>query len=140
MITNSTGKSILILEDDTLVARSLARMLRLEKFDVSICPDPNTALALCSKRQFDLIITDQMMPVMNGTEFAALAKVKQPNAHTLLISGYIDTDKADKALENGSIQKFIPKPWSNEDILNIVEKEIQLSKISQAQNTWANEN
>ncbi len=132
MITNSTGKSILILEDDTLVARSLARMLRLEKFDVSICPDPNTALALCSKRQFDLIITDQMMPVMNGTEFAALAKVKQPNAHTLLISGYINSDKANEALKSENIQKFVSKPWHNKDILNIVESEIELSRSSQA--------
>ncbi len=137
---HSTPKSILIVEDDALVASSLARMLRLKLYDVSICPDPNAALALCSRRIFDLIITDQMMPIMNGTEFAALAKAMQPNVHMLLISGYIDTDKADKALENGSIQKFIPKPWNNEDILNIVEKEIQLSKISQAQITWANEN
>jgi DNA-binding NtrC family response regulator len=131
MNNNSTGKSILIVEDDALVATSLARMLRLEKFDVSICPDPNTALALCSKRQFDLIITDQMMPVMKGTEFAVLAKVKQPNAHTLLISGYINSDKANEALKSGHIQKFISKPWHNKDILNMIESEIELSRRSQ---------
>lgn len=126
----TAGKSILLLEDDALVARSLARMLRLKKFDVSICPDPKTALDLCDKRKFDLIITDQMMPIMHGTEFAALAKAKQPQAQTLLISGYINDDMAEEALRSGHIQKFVSKPWHNDDIINIVENELCLKNCA----------
>jgi len=118
--------SVLLVEDDSLVASSLARMLRLKKFDVSICPDPKKALELCDKRQFDLIITDQKMPVMTGTEFAAIAKDRQPNARTLLISGYIDEKDAAAALENDHINRFVSKPWHNEDILSIVESELQI--------------
>lgn len=131
MTNHTTGNSILLLEDDALVAKSLARMLRLKKFDVSICPDPNTALELCSKRKFDLIITDQMMPVMKGTEFVELAKAMQPDAHTLLISGYIGKDKAEEALRSDHIQKFVSKPWHNEDIINIVENELSQKKRAQ---------
>ena len=118
--------SVLLVEDDSLVASSLARMLRLKKYDVSICPDPKKALELCDKRQFDLIITDQKMPVMTGTEFAAIAKDRQPNARTLLISGYIDEKDAAAALENDHINRFVSKPWHNEDILSIVESELQI--------------
>ena len=118
--------SVLLVEDDSLVASSLARMLRLKKFDVSICPDPKKALELCDKRQFDLIITDQKMPVMTGTEFAAIAKDRQPNACTLLISGYIGEKDAAAALENDHINRFVSKPWHNEDILSIVESELQI--------------
>ena len=118
--------SVLLVEDDSLVARTLARMLRLKKFDVSICPDPKKALELCDKRQFDLIITDQKMPVMTGTEFAAIAKDKQPKARTLLISGYINEKEAAAAIENEHINRFVAKPWHNEDILSIVESELQI--------------
>ena len=111
-----------------LVARNSCGItsLRLKKFDVSICPDPKKALELCDKRQFDLIITDQKMPVMTGTEFAAIAKDKQPKARTLLISGYINEKEAAAAIENEHINRFVAKSWHNEDILSIVESELQI--------------
>jgi response regulator RpfG family c-di-GMP phosphodiesterase len=66
------------------------------------------------------------MPVMTGTEFAAIAKDKQPKARTLLISGYINEKEAAAAIENEHINRFVAKPWHNEDILSIVESELQI--------------
>jgi len=57
MTNKQADYAILLVEDDRLVGRSLARMLHSKKLDVSICSDPVAALALCEKRQFDLIIT-----------------------------------------------------------------------------------
>ena len=54
---NSKGYSILLVDDDTLVANSLARLLRMRGYDVSICPDPKAALDLCKRLSFDLIIS-----------------------------------------------------------------------------------
>ncbi|MFT4888792.1 MAG: DNA-binding NtrC family response regulator [Pseudohongiellaceae bacterium] len=124
MINKQTDCSILLVEDDTFVGRSLARMLHSKKLDVSICADPVAALALCDTRKFDLIITDQRLPVMNGTELAMLVRKKQPTVRILLISGYSDRELVAKAIDNGAVDRFFSKPWDNAEILSIVEEEL----------------
>lgn len=124
MTNNQADYSILLVEDDTLVGRSLARMLHSKKLDVSICADPVAALALCDKRKFDLIITDQRLPVMSGTELALLARKKQPTVRIMLISGYSDRELVAKAIDNGAVDKFFSKPWDNSEILSIVQEEL----------------
>ena len=106
--------TILLVDDDSLVANSLARLLRTKGYDVSMCPDPKAALVICKKRTFDLIITDQHMPVMYGTEFAQQAKKLQPAARIILISSYSDFEQ-------------VLKPWDNSDLLKVVDEQLQLS-------------
>ncbi len=125
-------KSILLIDDDSLVANSLARMLRSRQFDVSICPDPKSALAFCDRMKFDLIITDQRMPVMNGTEFAARAKEKQPQARCILISGYSDCASVIDAFNKEHIHQHVSKPWDNSYLLKVVDEQIQLGEKKEA--------
>ena len=128
MTNKQADYAILLVEDDRLVGRSLARMLHSKKLDVSICSDPVAALALCEKRQFDLIITDQRLPVMNGTELAMRVRRFQPNARIMLISGYSDREKITKAINSGAINRFFPKPWDNTEVLGVVEDELSKSE------------
>ena len=119
--------TILLVDDDSLVANSLARLLRRKGYDVSICPDPKAALIMCEKRTFDLIITDQRMPVMCGTEFALQAKQLQPAARVILISGYSDHKQVIKAFNMEAINEHVLKPWDNNDLLKVVDEQLQLS-------------
>ena len=126
MLNNT--KSIMIIDDDSLVANSLARMLRRKNYDVSVCPDPKSALVFCERMKFDLIITDQRMPVMNGTEFAALAKPTQPDARVVLISGYSDSAKVIEAFNSKTIHQHVCKPWDNDELLSVVEDQLKIGE------------
>lgn len=117
--------SILLVDDDSLVANALARMLRARNYDVSISPDPKSALERCGKMEFKLIITDQRMPVMYGTEFAAMVKPLQPNARIMLISGYCNQDQASEALDLEAIDRLVLKPWDNAELLSAIEEELR---------------
>ena len=128
MTMNTRQKSILLIDDDSLVANSLARMLRSKHLDVSICPDPKSALAFCDRMKFDLIITDQRMPVMTGTEFAAEVKDKQPQARCILISGYSDCASVIDAFNKEHIHQHVSKPWDNSYLLKVVDEQIQLGE------------
>ena len=123
-------KSILLIDDDSLVANSLARMLRGRDYDVSICPDPKSALVFCERMKFDLIITDQRMPVMNGTEFAVQAKALQPTARVILISGYSDKESVVRALDNEIVHLFVCKPWDNTQLLKMVDDQLEVATLS----------
>ena len=118
--------SILLVDDDKLVASSLARMLRSNRYEVSISPDPKHALAFCEKIKFDLVITDQRMPVMDGTEFAAAVKNLQPEAKVILVSGYSDAAKVSDALSNNVIEEYVGKPWDNRKLLELVERQLSV--------------
>lgn len=118
--------TILLVDDDSLVANSLGRLLRAKGYDVSICPDPKAALVMCKKRSFDLIITDQRMPVMYGTEFALEAKKIQPAARIILISGYSDHQKVIDAFNMDAINQHVLKPWDNHELLKVVDEQLQL--------------
>jgi len=124
---SAATNTILLVDDDTLVANSLGRLLRAKGYDVSICPDPKAALAMCKKRTFDLIITDQRMPVMYGTEFAHEAKKIQPAARVILISGYSDHQKVIDAFNMDAINQHVLKPWDNHELLKVVDEQLQLS-------------
>ncbi|HCA35208.1 MAG TPA: hypothetical protein DEP13_01065 [Gammaproteobacteria bacterium] len=119
--------TILLVDDDSLVANSLARLLRTKGYDVSICPDPKAALVICKNRTFDLIITDQHMPVMYGTEFAQQAKKLQPAARIILISSYSDFEQVINAFNMVAIDQQVLKPWDNSDLLKVVDEQLQLS-------------
>lgn len=123
-------KSILLIDDDSLVANSLARMLRGRDYDVSICPDPKSALVFCERMKFDLIITDQRMPVMNGTEFAVQAKALQPTARVILISGYSDKESVVRALDNEIVHLFVCKPWDNTQLLKMVDDQLEVATLT----------
>jgi two-component system response regulator HupR/HoxA len=129
MMTAGSDKeySILLLDDDILVVNSLARVLRYNKYDVSICRDPIAAVSLCEKMQFDLIITDQRMPVMTGIEFASKVRGQQPGARIVLISGYNDYVRVIEAFNSETIHRFVFKPWSNEDFMDIVQEQLEVA-------------
>lgn len=119
--------SVLLVDDDEFITSSLARMLKHKQFDVSRCPDPVMALRFCEARQFDLIITDQRMPVMSGIDFAGLAKQKQPRARVILISGYCDDERIADALSCDVVHVYVRKPWDNEDLLKIIMEQAEIS-------------
>ncbi len=121
--------SILLVDDDSLVANSLARMLRAKRYNVSICHDPARALAFCDKFQFDLIITDQRMPLMDGTEFARLARRKQPYTRVVLISGYSDTCKVEEACDSGVVHHYVSKPWDNTKLIEVIDEQLLIAEL-----------
>jgi CheY-like chemotaxis protein len=71
-----TRKSILIVDDEELFGTILQRLLEKEGYVVSNCNNPSDALLISQKRQFDVIVTDYNMPVMNGADFAKLMRYR----------------------------------------------------------------
>ena len=93
-------------------------MLRIKGYDVSISPGPVAAIKLCKNMSFYLIITDQRMPVIYGSELATVAKHLQPATKIILISGSsermcdIDTMMA--------VDDYVQKPRDNSQILEVI--------------------
>ncbi len=126
------SKCILILEDDELSGRLLQAILVKEGFRVIICNQGSEAIEQLSLKgsEIDLIITDLIMPVMDGFDFIDHLKKEDRHKPFMIITSLKDKSTMEKAKQKGSID-YILKPFKTSDVLirlrKFFEKEESLS-------------
>ncbi len=121
---------LLILDDDKLVTSSLKSLFVLEGFsDVVYFNDAKEALTYLRENPRDVIVSDFMMPNMNGIEFLSEAKNLYPNASTILLTGYADKENAIKAINEVGLYKYIEKPWDNDDLIVNIKNAYERSQL-----------
>jgi len=109
---------ILIVDDEAMVTKTLGMLLGLEGFsNVVSYNDPNEALLYLKDNETDLIISDFIMPQMNGIDFLENAKKLQKEVSTILLTGYADKENAIRAINEIGIFKYIEKPWDNTNLI-----------------------
>ncbi len=125
--------SILIVDDEEMVLSSLRGLFTLStSYQVLEASDPRKALDDLSRTRVDLVISDFLMPRMNGIEFLKEVRAIQPEAIRVLLTGYADKENAIKAINDVGLYHYLEKPWDNEALLSIVRnglKEKSLQKM-----------
>jgi DNA-binding response OmpR family regulator len=93
MSTTSTdsGRRVVVIDDEKLIADTLALILRSEGYAAEVAYDGPSGLATCSDFHPHLVITDVVMPGMSGIEVAIELRQKSPNCTILLYSGQAAT-------------------------------------------------
>ncbi|MDP3674134.1 MAG: PAS domain-containing protein [Novosphingobium sp.] len=104
---------ILLVDDEPLVRLGTAESLRDEGFEVEEADSAETALTLAPFDRFDCVVTDYLMPGMNGVELAQRLQVEHPALPILLLSGYAD-------LEAFSALPFVSKPCFGDDLTRAI--------------------
>jgi DNA-binding NtrC family response regulator len=130
--------TILLVDDEDMVLSSIKSFFAIESdYRLVTYTSPMQALAdLGGKLQnVDLIISDYLMPEMDGITFLAKVKEKLPLVPRILLTGYADKENAIKAINNVGLYQYIEKPWDNEDlkliIRNGLEKTILLKQLEE---------
>src|SRR5438477_13206154 len=77
----------------------------------------------------DLVITDYLMPRIDGISFLARFKEIQPHAVRILLTGYADKENAIKAINNVGLYQYIEKPWNNDDLRLIIRNGIEKTTL-----------
>ena len=112
---------LLFVDDEPFVLRALKRLFEMEGFEVVVFDNPKAAIALLETgAEFQVIGSDYRMPEMTGAEFLQKARELSPRSYRLLISAVDEFNAALDAINRGEIFRFIPKPWSREQLLQIV--------------------
>ena len=114
-------ETILMVEDDAIVRNFTRRTLELHGYKVLEAEDGENALFMCEKHEgtIHLLLTDILMPGMNGRELADRFKMDHPHTPTLFMSGYTDEVVVHMGLlEEGD--RFIQKPFAPAYLVEIV--------------------
>lgn len=130
------SNKIVIVDDDKIVTSSLKTLFKLEGFDdAHYFNDPKEAVEFLKLEKPDLILSDFLMPEMNGFEFLSIAKELYPEVSMILLTGYADKENAIRAINEIGLYKYIEKPWDNDDLImnirNGIERSWLLSELRQ---------
>ncbi|MBI5327226.1 MAG: response regulator [Deltaproteobacteria bacterium] len=116
--------NILVIDDDTPVRTLLDEFLSDNGYNVIASDNPHTALEKLREKTIDLIITDLMMPGMNGMDLLKAVRIYDPDIPVIMITAYHSIETAVKATKEGA-SEFINKPFSLEQVKFVVRKSIE---------------
>jgi len=111
-------RTLLVVDDEPSVLSSLHRLLSPDGYDILTAESGMRALELLATHPVQVILSDQRMPHMTGTEFLSRVKELHPDSVRIVLSGYTDQESVTQAVNEGAIYKFLHKPWDN-DLLRV---------------------
>lgn len=110
-------KTLLLVDDDIHVLSSLRRLLRNEGYLILCARSAAEGFDMLASHSVQVIVCDQRMPDMSGTEFFDRVKEMYPDNFRIVLSGYTDLESIMRAVNEGAIYRFYTKPWDNAVLL-----------------------
>ena len=119
-------ETIVIVDDEEMVLTSLSAYLALETdYEVKTSASVARALDFIGQNPIDLVISDYLMPEMDGISFLGKVKALQPDAPRIVLTGYADKENAIKGINEVGLYQYIEKPWDNDALLLVVRNALE---------------
>lgn len=109
-------RSPILYVDDELMNLELFERYFEDEYAVSTAPSGPLALELLGRQEIHLLITDQRMPGMNGTELIEAAQREHPNIASMIVTGYGDVRVILDAIKKGRLDHYVTKPWAPDEL------------------------
>ena len=128
---NSEKDSIIIIVDDEeMVLTSLSSFLQLEtEYTVKTFTSAKKALDFIKDNDVDLVVSDYLMPEMDGISFLAKVRDLRPETTRIILTGYADKENAIKAINEVGLFQYIEKPWDNDDFMIILRNGLEKKNL-----------
>lgn len=121
--------SLLFVDDEEDIINALNDTFA-DDYNVFKTTTPKEALKIVKKEEIALIISDQRMPEMTGSELLAEINDIKPETIRILLTGYADINAAVDAINKGAIHKYVDKPWDDEALLEMVASLVEVYEDS----------
>jgi len=126
----TTNETIVIVDDEEMVLTSLHSFLSLETpYNIETFTSAKKALEFIKTNNVDLIVSDYLMPEMDGISFLIKVRKLKPEVPRIILTGYADKENAIKAINRVGLFQYIEKPWNNDDILIIFRNGLEKQKL-----------
>jgi len=89
-------------------------------------------LKILKENDVHLVLSDQRMPQMSGTEFLAEVKEKYPDVIRIILTGYTEIDSITESINKGNIYKFFLKPWNDQNLKLEITKALEQYDLIQS--------
>ena len=112
-VHESNRQTLLLVDDDVNVLSSLHRLFRRDNYKILTASSPAEGFEMLALQQVHVILCDQRMPGMSGTEFLSKVKEMYPETIRIILSGYTGLEAVLDSINHGAIYRFYTKPWDD---------------------------
>lgn len=119
---------ILVVDDEAPVCRSVTKILAKENCQVDSALSAEEALTKMESKEYDVVITDLMMPKISGMELLGIIREKYPEISVIMITGYATIKTSIQAMKLGAFD-YIPKPFTPEELRSVTARAIRRKRL-----------
>ncbi|MFC1573853.1 response regulator [Candidatus Latescibacterota bacterium] len=130
MMGTGSTETIVLVDDEEMILTSIDAFLSLETdYEVMSFTSALKALDYIENNSVDLVISDYVMPEMDGISFLAKVREIKPEIPRIILTGYADKENAIKAINEVGLFQYIEKPWNNDDLKIVIRNGIEKQKL-----------
>ncbi|MFH1980938.1 MAG: hybrid sensor histidine kinase/response regulator [Pseudomonadota bacterium] len=127
-------RTVLFVDDERITLSALQRLFRAEPYRALFAASGSQALEVLESEPVDVVVTDMMMPEMDGLTLLDWVQAEYPDSIRVIMSAVNDTDSLLEAINRGSVYRYIVKPWNAEDFKITVRQAVEFFEIQSERN------
>jgi two-component system probable response regulator PhcQ len=132
LINTTTNKAtILLVDDEPHVTDALKRALRREPYEFLTATSGAAGQELLERHRVDVVISDEQMPGMSGSEFLSAVRKKYPHTIRMILSGHASLEAAVRAINEGEVYRFFLKPCNPTDLIITVQQALAHKQLEE---------
>ena len=120
--------TLLLVDDEANILNALSRLFRREGYHILTAESPSQGFELLAKHAVQVVLCDQRMPEMQGSEFLGRVRQLYPDTVRLVLTGYTDLESVTDAINRGAVFKFLTKPWDDDDLREQIRSAFRIAK------------
>ncbi len=125
------NRTVLFVDDNRITLKSLERTMQDEPYRSFFALSGSLALDIMATETVDVVVTDLMMPEMDGMMLLDWVQAEYPEAIRVVLSALSDTTSILEAINNGSVYRYVVKPWNRDELKITVRQALELFEIQQ---------
>jgi class 3 adenylate cyclase len=125
---DATPATILLVDDEPRVLDALEALLAMD-YRILRSERPSDALAALGSEDVAVVLSDQRMPGMSGTEFLTACQALAPDAVRILLTAFTDTDAMMDSINAARVYRFLLKPWDPKELRHVVDRAVEHHRL-----------
>ncbi len=122
--------AVLIVDDDIQVLEGVRRVLQNEPYTVYTAESGNAAIEILEQEAIDVVVSDERMPGLSGTELLSHIKQQYPDIIRIMLTGHADVESAMEAIYHDWVFQYLLKPISTADLTNAIRSGLYQKKVN----------
>lgn len=119
---------ILVIDDDPDIRETMTTLLGMNGYEVTTVADGHSAIAAVKKDKYHMMITDLMLPQMNGIDIIKSVRNLDPDIQCLIITGYATVTTAVEAMKAGAFD-YLMKPFNTAEVLILIKRALEFQTL-----------
>jgi two-component system, probable response regulator PhcQ len=120
---------LLLVDDEPNLTSALVRSLDRSQFDIFTADSAQKGLLILAGNEIDVVVSDERMPGMTGSQFLSEVRKKWPNTIRMILSGQADLEAAVRAINEGEVYRFLLKPCHPKELQATILQGLQQKKL-----------